>query len=614
VLDKLLAKDEQIHYAEENKIVFTPFPVDPEDTRVRVLRQRVLHLVMDCTNHQDPKVIFRAVESLALALARPGINTGINFSEKELQAWENEQEEVLLLFNDLVQKTTQPIIHLQLWNLLIKSSHYQFSDRLRSKALQIVSKIPDTFDLRMLKSLIHTRWLDRCLKDEEKESKAVHLQSIDRHWYHAIAQEFQIQYPDASEAFHILNRFLELLHTYGYDIYPAFLSVLSQQAPLYITPMIDVLLEKPVYSLTNYFAFLIQGVRITYRDRFIAIAQRVIANGNNLLCNSLVRTYCWDTSGENIYQEDIEVLQYLLHHSNTQVQSFTISALQSVYRNYPRVAINLALSIEFGDNQLLAHEFFMIFDASLGIHPDALKDEDVDDLVTKILFLNKIEDYHIRTFLNYAVERRPYIVLHLLFDRIAYLKQHKRKNYYPLPYPNDVNELELESFGNLHNYQQIVRFVRDYVLEQPASTWLNILFRIVSLHFCQESLDVLSEWVQTQDQEKIKTVGALLSYAPQDFVFTHTDYVVNLIEQAYKSDCYENVRECLFLSAIPHSFKCEPGKPAHEHIMLRDQAEKIVSKLSPISPAYNFYNQLIQYAEQAIQTDLADKWCLSDML
>ena len=67
------------------------------------------------------------------------------------------------------------------------------------------------------------------------------------------------------------------------------------------------------------------------------------------------------------------------------------------------------------------------------------------------------------------------------------------------------------------------------------------------------SLEVLNEWINTKNEEKITAVGLLVKEAPSDFVFSHSDFVSNLLTnaQAISDDCYKEVRSNL-LKSVEH--------------------------------------------------------------
>ena len=189
-------------------------------------------------------------------------------------------------------------------------------------------------------------------------------------------------------------------------------------------------------------------------------------------------------------------------------------------------------------------------------------------------------------FLTYCSTRIPEELVDFLLERVDLSKniEHSSNDrFQPLPYTgffdNGLNGISLSP-----HYKEILRKVRDRSLnpDWKESFWLPKLYSYISENFSLTSLEVLNEWINTKNEEKIKAVGLLVKEAPSDFVFLHSDFVSNLLvsAQAISDDCYEEVRSDLSNSAL-HGVKTGfLGQPSHEDQKIRDRAQEFMEKVS----------------------------------
>jgi hypothetical protein len=102
-------------------------------------------------------------------------------------------------------------------------------------------------------------------------------------------------------------------------------------------------------------------------------------------------------------------------------------------------------------------------------------------------------------------------------------------------------------------------------------------------------------------------VTLLLRSAPSNFLFDRRDFVVEVLENAHSisDDCYKNVGSDFFSCAVSGLRKGIPGAPKDHDVNIRDRATETLRKLQIGSPAYRFYESLVNYGEREIEDDLA---------
>jgi hypothetical protein len=117
------------------------------------------------------------------------------------------------------------------------------------------------------------------------------------------------------------------------------------------------------------------------------------------------------------------------------------------------------------------------------------------------------------------------------------------------------------------------------------------------------SIEVLSEWINSQDRNKIETVSCLLSDAPQAFVFQNVEFISNLLEQAYElgDDCYTTVTIDLLNSVNSGGGSGTPGQPLPEDVAIKEQSAAVAEQLIAESPSHWFYDCLAKDAKAHIE-------------
>jgi hypothetical protein len=269
------------------------------------------------------------------------------------------------------------------------------------------------------------------------------------------------------------------------------------------------------------------------------------------------------------------------------------------------------LNINIEDDEKLADVLCGIFNSVYGIPPDELNDDDLKTILLKLARIKKLDDhlYHIDEFLGHCSSRIPEAVVDFLLERL-YIAEEKKKTsdgeFQPLPYLGFSHGLKNISYGS--NYKDILRKVRDRALDSKAIDyfWLPKLFADISDDFSSACLEVLDEWIGSDNVKKIQGVGLLIKDAPSGFVFSHSEFVSRLIEKSYKigEDCYRTVTSAISSSATHGARTGISGQPMPQDVKLRDQAKDLSQKFPMGSPTQRFYFSLCEHAELSIRNSL----------
>jgi hypothetical protein len=165
VLDPLLEKSVQSMRVSSRAISLRPFGVSREKTLS--IRQQALQLITDCTASDELDILLRAVKSLENALQEP---TGYGRREitlEEREQWIPEQLKVLELISNLATQTTNPVVHLKIIESLDWYACYSKSLVVKQKVREIVTSIPNSYNLRLIRVLKPSYEPDWLLENQE---------------------------------------------------------------------------------------------------------------------------------------------------------------------------------------------------------------------------------------------------------------------------------------------------------------------------------------------------------------------------------------------------------------------------------------------------------------
>jgi hypothetical protein len=577
------------------------------------------------------------LKSLGEALQEP-IDSNSQRQEEQCKQWVPEQLKILEFIKELVDQKKEPIIHLEVIRVLRWHIFRGYSDIVRQKAREIIYSIPNTYELRLIGVLVRSEDLEWFINNRVK----IDFASFNYNWTEqerriqelclTVIEKFLKRHPNAKEGVQVLNAELKAINISGLEPEPwSFLDTLREVVePNYAAQMCEAIVEAPDYPLATYLSSLLYRVRKFDVQLAITIAQNAVNTGLPILCGSLAQK-CW-TWADNLQSEDVELIKKLLAHNDVGVRRLAIHSLGMMRDIQPKLAIMMALAVDIGGSTDLASGLCRVVHAEYGISPDVLTDEELKKLLAKLEPVANIEEYHISKFLAHVSKRLPGSIIQLLLKRIERDEEDKEGSYQPLPYLEFQHKLD--GIAKSNEYKDILREIRNQALKRTYYTkfWFPKLFKEASLvpvprgsdelhssiqqtspiRYCYEdevlvfsptSLEVLNEWIDSGDRQKIETASCLVSDAPKAFVFTNVEFVANLLEQAYElgDDCYQTVTYDLLNSATSGVRGGTPGQPFPEDIALQEKSAAVAAQFIVRSPSHRFYDSLAKEAKSSIQ-------------
>jgi len=601
VLDYLLKKEGFSTNSRGYSFVFRPFAVSFETTRP--IREKAILLLSECTKSQSGKVVLRGLKSLIAGLQPPHGLFGRAVSDDEINRWLPEQMMILEVIEDLA-KSGEPIVQIQIASDLQWFAKRSNQREIAEKAASITGVIPDSFDLRIAR-VIWNKY-DHYWETEDYNQRQKRIEQKTKETVY----EFLGRFDNGEVIFDFLNGILNHFQDCGIQAQPGyFLYFLSTNNYELASQICERIIKFPSL-LSTYLHTLLSGIREKRPSRAIELTTLAVETNSVTLCASVAYGYSLGGWASSIEDEEIHVIESLVGHSDKNVKYRAIEVLGRFPSAKREKAIQLALSINI-DDENQADALCGIFDSKYGIPFDQIEDRDLTTFLSKLIKIKTIDTnlYHLYKFLGYCSSRIPETIVDFLLKRLDIAKEKDATlgdRYQPLPYLGFHDGLK--SIASSPNYRDILRKVRDHALNPNAVDyfWIPKLFSEISNGFCSVCLEVLYEWIESNDDKKIQAIGLLVKDAPSDFVFSHSEFVSRLLEKSYtkNDDCYRSVCGSLFSSALSRAKTGTAGQPMPQDVQLRDQAKELSKRFLIGSPTQRFYLELVNHAEASIRDSL----------
>lgn len=611
ILNGVLQKSGHSGYSEGHRFVSQAFFVNKDNTAS--VRAHALDLIRHCALSERLGVSLQAIKSLKLALHDPIPYFDMEIKDDILKTWEPETIKVLDLFDDLSHTLTHPLIQLAIMEAVSWDAHLHRLPSVREKAKQLLSQVPETSDLRLIRDLTNSYDYYTGLDDSNfNVAYNERLEGIVKERQLAV-DEFLQEYPDATNGrLHLESVIMQIFEATGKEPQPwPFLQQLASTDMKYAAAMAEAIVETPDSILATQLSSLLPFVNRDDPELATNIIRKVVDGKHSRLAFSLAAgTGFWGTRWQDgIPAGDLEIIRELSEFEDPMVRLSVIRLLPVLWAAAPKEAIAIACSIKTNDQVALLSELcLMLHPKGNLIPPDSLEEEQLKGMLTSIESAPSIDDWHIGSFIGYLSTRLPQLVVEMLLRRIARSGE-DMNSYQPLP-PLGLNQ-KLEGLRSYPEHKGLLRLVRDRILAAndgwEGHWYLPMLFDEVSLQFSQPSVEVLNEWIESGEAEKLIAVSRLLKEAFPNFVFLQEIFVANLLEKAYAigDDCYREVGSNLMGVAISGEKMGTPGEPFPQDIALRDQSREVASRYSSGSPTHRFYEALRETMETSIKDQIA---------
>ena len=425
-----------------------------------------------------------------------------------------------------------------------------------------------------------------------------------------IVSKFLEKYPSPKNGIEIINERLDtIVNANGHSL-PRFFEALSRLKPEYSITMCEQILEQGDCLLAPHIDSILYQARVFDLERAVQIVHNAVDSNISSLCEPFARTYwAWD---KDIPLDQLEALIHkLLAHSELKVKKATIGSLGLLKSSQPELALSLALNIEIAQNTELAEKLFEFF------YPATFKeltDQELKKFLKKLKYIDNLDNHSIKEFLIYTSQKIPSSLFEFILKRIELSWEKNDRNYEPLP--SDYYENVLCYLSSAQDYESMLRRIRDLWLDNALKfnchlrslyekfykeisfTVINKTPQTTSFDITPISINLLNEWINSNDAEKIIASSRLIQSFHSGFIFQHLDFIENLLERAYDADdqCYQTVIYELSPLATPVIRMGILGELSSQDIELALE----MAKQSDSYPVQNFFKFLAKCTQSDI--------------
>ena len=243
-----------------------------------------------------------------------------------------------------------------------------------------------------------------------------------------------------------------------------------------------------------------------------------------------------------------------------------------------------------------------VFEGSFGINPERLNDEQVTTVLSQLVVVPDLGDHWIQQFLSFAAKRNPMAVVELFIERIEHRADDGDSDFRPLPFQAHI---DFRTVIKHPDYPNVLRKLRDLALNP---SWHYSYFGAdLFWSVAQDDvvLDVLREWINTNQKERIVAVAQILEKGGENFVFSNPEFVSFILEAAAAVDdeCYRDVFSYLHSSANSGTKSGVVGQPMPRDMEISEKASLLVNRFAVQPKVRGFYESLVKGAAMNIQQD-----------
>lgn len=595
----------------------SPFVVNRKWTTIRNLRKRAFRIVRNYGTSQDAS-LWSALRGLDLyidMLSGPTPLGGMEVTPEDKQQFDPERVWALGAVQELREHWDSRVLDLMAVRRLYWHAEHGGIRRLPRgyrRLKEIVGEINPTFEFRLLRCLLYSvnfRMPDPEDHPEGFGGHAIESDTLRR----STAQGFLEQFPDPDDGASQIENRLSRLDNLGNVLDQsspdprAFLQFLVDETPEYGTEIIRHAIDNPDGYLAGYVGEMLTALKESEAGEAFRLAQEA-AGVHDTLARSVAQSH--EAWYERAQDEDVDMWGAFLRHPNRKVRLAALRSLKSLaFNGEVDPVLQHAPRTRVGDETEVADELFSLFDAGHGLDPENLNDGQIRALLGKLRSVSQLDKHWIRSFLDNASRRTPEAVFDLLIRRLE-IASDREVGYHAIG-PGRIEELQspetLKGLRESENYEDMLREVLSYLLNENVSPYMaSNLFLSLSNGLDETGTEVLTEWIESGEEERMKAACRVLHDVSYDFVLENPDFVQNVLESAgsYGGEMVDRFKGSFHSSAMTGSRQRSPHRPAPKDVRLRDESREIADDFPAWSEAHEFYEELSQRAERRIEEDL----------
>jgi hypothetical protein len=604
IVDEFLEKSGDVSTSEGGMLVVSPFLISAKATRT--IRSRVIEILGRSAKNAKPRVIISILETLRRGLHDHFRMRATPDSPEYLALWLPEKIELLKAIREIAVESTSPLVHWKVIQALEWPSRESPLPEVRTKALEIVSSLPDSFQLRFTRALASEALLPSRVPinpDDPKFEEQVEAQEKLNDDFRAKVCVEVAESLREEQLFSTLDRCLREMDEAGFTSWPNHLLwIIGKDFTKVAVPLAHEILRSPDTPLHKFFHVLLGGIGSKSPELLEELLAEADAVGTPQVQRSLAQYFLFTNRDGRPSGVALGLLRHLIRSEDAHASRLAIESLGSLAKQDPGLALQLALEVPIAGQQARAEAVCHSIEKTFGINPDRLSEEQVAGLVGQLDTVPDIEDHWVQRFLSYAATRLPLSVVELFVRRIEHRAETQDSDHRPIPFYVAV---DFDSVAKHPDYPKVLRRIRD-LTAKPSwqfAYFASDLFWTVARGGA--ALDVLREWVQSNQREKVVGAARILEKAGNNFVFGNPELVSEILERAAAIDekCHREAFIFLYSSATLGAKSGPVGGPMPRDVEVREKSSLLVRRFQWQPKARAFYESLLKSAELSIQRD-----------
>lgn len=611
ILKSIFKTEGHTTHSQNHAITFKPFTVAPK--AVAPLRKRAVTAAIELLASPNIRVGTRAAEALGHALHYPMGMFNSKIDKTLYDEWTGIFCETIEDVDRAVRSHSyDPLALVGIAKAI--SWHEQYSKSATSKPAKKLKKtLTASLDYRVFATLSDGYGM---------EFRRFNPKTFEADWnkfLQSLASELIAKFPKGESLRRFIAEQLEHIRTAKPDgsssPHVLYGTLLRASPPLPEATIADAL-NDPASLTARFVGDALQTLWLNNLDVGRSAMQRLLASSSPELQAHIGRALASINFTQRPYgAAEADALERLVSSENEWTVFSAIHALRSVARAKAEEALRLARLTNIGANPRLADELLCLFGFGEELRFDLLSKEDVQLLLDKLMEVPELDGHWTETFLSNTSKSFPEMALDFFIARVERAVSTKLWKYRPTnhgPYVHvPLKFKEAPNYGAL--LAKTVQWISSANYEKDLRVLFNYrareLFEAAFGAFDEEVVQFLERWSETADEAGFKIISNLLEEAPHTFVFTHKDFVLELMTRAQRvgSDALKYVGSAFFSSSVGGIRQGTAGEPFARDIESKQKCEEILATLSKFSPAYELYDGLLKHAEGEIERSVRER-------
>jgi hypothetical protein len=608
------------------------------------LRRGALQLVERCAFADDRRIVLESIRILGTTVSEEGLWEIKKENFAEWHAWEQEQLASLEIVSRVVNTISDSFVALRAW----EACHWQAQQgprpKVRAKAREILDGLPLSFDSRFILLITGARrpeeylpsWnnTDRDLPARRTAKKKRVYQ--DEEFSGEVVREWMDHYADPQVGFEAFGKWIDRIERSGWwnewwTRSNPFLLQLAADCPRYVERWCEIAVENPEARTSGWCADLLCEIRRRDQGKALKLVRSFLSTGHANLWLCVAASYSWRCWPAKPLPEETVVLRDLLAFDDIRVKRAAAEILAALASLDFNAAVNMLLEVQIGKDTELAEKLFQIFEERFGAKLDEIDQSVLLKVLGKLDEVESVRNYHLSRFLAQVAVREPMAVAKLLLSRIrTKILLSKKRWEKPATDVRSYVAQMVDTFGGLpksgfhseefrqvinhQEYRDALRLLRDAALDEYYSSaflyedTLSELFHDFSLSYGPLSLNVLDEWVNSGNCEKVTAVLELLGDTHLGFFVNNLPFLSNYLHRADKcgSVVFESVQQTLLTFAQNGPRRGIASLRGERSNALFHQANQALAVLHDDPLTSHFFENLRDSGRNMIQSDMRE--------